>query len=169
MEALLAAILESEKLNSGHAPLSLDSCRLEQLVDEVVAVHPCQDRIVCELSPVRIDVDSLRFKLLLKNLLDNACHYSEDASPIQVATTVVDQVVVLQVSDNGIGIAEHEIARLTEAFYRPDSARQRGTGGYGLGLYLCRLIAEAHGGEISIESEPGRGTRVTVKLPLDNS
>ena len=134
-----------------------------------MSVHPCRDRIVLELTPVRLEVDSLRFRLLLKNLLDNACHYSGEGSPIDVKTTIVDQAVELEVSDIGVGMAEHEIARLTEAFYRPDSARQRGTGGYGLGLYLCRLIAEAHGGDISIESRPGKGTRVSVSLPLDNS
>ena len=58
---------------------------------------------------------------------------------------------------------------MTEPFYRPDSSRQRDTGGYGLGLYLCKLIVEAHGGQIVIESEPGNGTKVIVKLPIDNS
>ena len=62
-----------------------------------------------------------------------------------------------------------DIPRLNEAFYRPDSARQRGTGGYGLGLYLCQLIVNAHGGELRIESKPGQGTRVIVRLPFDNS
>ena len=79
------------------------------------------------------------------------------------------KTVSIEVQDCGIGIAAEELPRLTEAFYRPDQARLRGTGGYGLGLYLCKLIVEAHGGDIIIESEPGIGTRVVVKLPLDNS
>jgi signal transduction histidine kinase len=170
MENLLAAILESEKLASGHAPLSLTACQLSRLVEEVVAVHPCRGRISSRLSAVEADVDELRFKLLLKNLLDNACHYSADnLGEIEVSLRIEDGAVLLQVSDQGVGIAADELPRLTGAFYRPDSARQRDTGGYGLGLYLCRLIIEAHGGELHIESEPGKGTHVIVELPLDNS
>jgi len=170
MENLLTAILESEKLGSGHAPLSLNSCQLAELIEEVVASHPCRERIGSRLSAVELDVDELRIKLLLKNLLDNACHYSgDDQSGIEVTLCIDNGAVLLEVSDHGVGIAADDLARLTEAFYRPDSARQRNTGGYGLGLYLCRLITEAHGGELRIESEPGEGTRVIVKLPLDNS
>ncbi|MCP4768842.1 MAG: HAMP domain-containing histidine kinase [Gammaproteobacteria bacterium] len=169
MENLLAAILESEKLG-GHAPLSLSSCQLAKLIEEVVANHPCRERINSRLLAVELDVDELRLKLLLKNLLDNACHYSgDDQGEIEVTLRIDDSAVLLEVSDRGVGIAADDLARLTEAFYRPDSARQRDTGGYGLGLYLCRLITEAHGGELGIDSEPGKGTRVIVKLPLDNS
>jgi signal transduction histidine kinase len=170
MENLLAAILESEKLGSGHAPLALKSCQVTDLIGEVVAEHPCRERISSRLSPVVLDVDELRIKLLLKNLLDNACHYSGDNSgEIEVSLRCEDRVVLLEVSDHGAGIAAEDLPHLTEAFYRPDSARQRDTGGYGLGLYLCRLIVEAHGGKLHIESEPGEGTRVAVELPTDNS
>jgi len=170
MENLLAAILESEKLGSGHAPLSLNSCQLAKLIEEVVANHPCRERISSRLCAVEVDVDELRLKLLLKNLLDNACHYSgDDQGEIEVTLRIDGCAVLLEVSDRGVGIAADDLVRLTEAFYRPDSARQRDTGGYGLGLYLCRLITEAHGGELRIDSEPGKGTRVIVKLPLDNS
>jgi len=170
MESLLAAILESEKLGSGHAPLSLCSCDLAKLVEEVVAIHPCSNRINSRLSYVETEVDELRFKLLLKNLLDNACHYSADSEAvIEVELRVEGRRLVLEVSDQGIGIAAEELPRLTEAFYRPDNARQRNTGGYGLGLYLCRLIVDAHGGKIGIESELDKGTRVIVDLPLYNS
>lgn len=170
MESLVAAVLESEKLNSRHAPLNLGRCALQDLVNEVVDVHPCKDRIETRLSPVELDLDQMRVKLLLKNLLDNACQYSQlEDGAIDVVIDCGQETASIEVRDRGIGIAEAEIPRLTEAFYRPDSARQRDTGGYGLGLYLCRLIAEAHGGSIDIESRPGVGTRVIVRLPLDNS
>jgi signal transduction histidine kinase len=170
MEALISAILESEKLSSGHAPLSLHKAELAGLVDEVLANHPQQDRIQTHLQPVTLAVDGLRFKLLLKNLLDNALQYSSDSNaPIEIALSADAQAVILEVIDQGIGIPAAEISRLKEAFYRPDSARRRNTGGYGLGLYLCQLIVDAHGGTLSIESEPGKGTRVIVSLPIDNS
>jgi signal transduction histidine kinase len=107
---------------------------------------------------------------MLKNLLDNACHYSgDDHGDIDISLCCEGRMAVLVVSDQGVGINAEDLPHLTEAFYRPDSARQRDTGGYGLGLYLCRMIVEAHGGQIRIESDPGKGTRVIVKLPLDNS
>jgi len=170
MEALVAAILESEKLNSGHAPLNLSRCDLSELIREVVQNHACQDRIETSLSPLELEVDQMRIKLLIKNLIDNACQYSgDDDAPIDVTLQRERDSLSIEIKDQGTGIAKEDIPRLTEAFYRPDSARQRDTGGYGLGLYLCKLIVDAHGGQISIESEPGDGTRVIVKLPLDNS
>lgn len=170
MEALLGAILESEKLSSGHAPLALRRCDLAGLAEEVVCGHPERGRIVTRLAPVEIDVDALRFKLLIKNLLDNACEYSAGTqAPVDISLRPESGRAILEVVDRGTGIAADQIPRLTEAFYRPDEARQRKTGGYGLGLYLCRLIVAAHGGELRIESEPGEGTRVTVELPFDNS
>jgi signal transduction histidine kinase len=170
METLVAAILESEKLNSGHAPLNLSRCEMLNLVEEVVQLHPCRNRIKTSMSPIALDVDQLRLKLLIKNLLDNACHYSiDEQAMIDVSLRHNPENATIEVRDRGTGIAAEDIPRLTEAFYRPDNARQRNTGGYGLGLYLCKLIAEAHGGRIIIESEPGAGTRVIVRLPLDNS
>ena len=170
METLITAILESEKLSSSHAPLNLSRCEMLNLIEEVVQAHPCRNRIKTSMSPVAFEMDQLRLKLLLKNLLDNACHYSIDEQAlIEVSLRHDQKTASIEVQDRGIGIAAEDIPHLTEAFYRPDQARRRDTGGYGLGLYLCKLIVEAHGGEIIIESEPGTGTRVVVKLPLDNS
>jgi signal transduction histidine kinase len=170
MEALIGAILESEKLSSGHAPLSLGQLQLAELVEEVVANHPQRNRIDMRLTPVELAVDELRCKLLLKNLIDNALQYSrEPDARIEVDLQREPNAAILRVVDQGIGIAAVDIPRLTEAFYRPDSSRQRNTGGYGLGLYLCQLIVDAHGGVLRIESEPGKGTRVVVSLPVDNS
>ncbi|MDH3759969.1 MAG: HAMP domain-containing histidine kinase [Gammaproteobacteria bacterium] len=170
MESLVAAILESEKLNSRHAPLNLGPCALDDLVREVVEAHRCRDRIEIRLLPIVLEADQMRIKLLVKNLVDNACQYSQaEDGAIEVSLDCDREMINMEVLDHGIGIAPEDIPRLTEAFYRPDSARQRDTGGYGLGLYLCRLIAEAHGGSIDMESSPGHGTRVIVRLPLDNS
>jgi signal transduction histidine kinase len=70
------------------------------------------------------------------------------------------------VTDQGEGISEEHLKHVREPFYRVDSARQRNTGGFGLGLYLCNLIVQAHDGRLDIDSEPGKGTRVTVYLPI---
>jgi signal transduction histidine kinase len=170
MESLVTTILESERLNNKHSVLSLSYCDVSDLIAEVVDVHPWRKRIKTDLLSVKLQVDPLRIKLLLKNLLDNACQYSDEVTDeIEIGLNLTDSKVIIHVQDHGQGIDVEEIPRLTEAFYRPDSSRQRHTGGYGLGLYLCKLIVSAHNGQIVIESEPGKGTRVTVEIPLDNS
>jgi signal transduction histidine kinase len=136
----------------------------------VVANHSQSHRIDMQLTPIKLAVDELRFKLLLKNLIDNALQYSrEPEAHIEIHLQRTPTAAILEVVDQGVGIAAVDIPRLTEAFYRPDSARQRNTGGYGLGLYLCQLIVDAHGGVLRIESEPGKGSKVVVNLPADNS
>ena len=170
MEALIASILESEKLNAGHAPLMLSRCEMLGLVEEVIKAHPCRNRIKTRLSPVELEIDQLRMKLLIKNLIDNACHYTiDDQEEVEISLSHDQENVNIEVRDRGIGIKTEDIPKVTEPFFRPDSSRQRDTGGYGLGLYLCKLIVDAHGGQIVIESKPGNGTKVIVKLPLDNS
>ena len=74
----------------------------------------------------------------------------------------------IEVSDHGPGINEMDLSHITEPFYRSDTARQRSTGGYGLGLFLCQLIVNAHKGSIEIQSRLGEGTVVTVRLPVDS-
>ena len=170
MEELLAAILESEKLSAGHAPLTRARINLSELVREVIDGHPDHHRIKPELVDVWVDADAMRLRLLLRNLLDNAAKYStESDGDIIVRLDIGQESIKLQVIDHGVGIAPGDIDRLAQAFYRPDSARQRNTGGYGLGLYLCRLISEAHGGQLQIESSTEEGTRISVILPRDNS
>ena len=170
MESLVTAILESERLNSSHAPLNLGRCQLLRLVEDVVSAHPQAGRIRTRLTPVEMIADELRLRLLLKNLIDNACHYSKPSDGlVEVVLECTSDQVRIEVRDQGIGIEARELPRLTEAFYRPDDARGRATGGYGLGLYLCMLVVDAHRGRMTIESEPGEGTLVAVELPLDNS
>ena len=97
---------------------------------------------------------------LVQNLINNALHAGESDSTVNV--TLNDNCI--SVSDNGRGIPSEHLARLTEPFYRVDKARSRAHGGVGLGLSLCKAIAEAHGGHLAIQSELHKGTTVTVAL-----
>ncbi|MDF2961350.1 MAG: two-component system sensor histidine kinase [Paenibacillus sp.] len=109
-----------------------------------------------------------QIKQLLIILLDNAIKYSQSAVLVTLQPDPRDaQIVMLQVSDRGIGIEPAEIPRLFDRFYRVDQARSRSTGGSGLGLSIARNIVRLHKGTITIDSIPGEGTRVTVKLPLN--
>ncbi|MEM7565426.1 MAG: HAMP domain-containing sensor histidine kinase [Pseudomonadota bacterium] len=168
METLVSAILESERLNQKHAPLNRVAYDISELIQEVIQEHEHHEMIVFDPNSFLLDIDVLRIKLLLKNLLDNACRYA-DGKSVKVSLQQLPNQLLLKVQDQGAGIEKSELSRLTEAFYRPDFSRQRNTGGYGLGLYLCRLIIEAHGGSILIESELSAGTCVTIEFPLDNS
>jgi len=114
---------------------------------------------------VRADEDLL-LQLLL-NLLDNARKYTRSGGRVTVGWGVRNGQAEVRVRDTGVGIAPEHLPRIFERFYRVDKARSRAGGGAGLGLSICRWIAEAHGGSISVESVPGAGTAVVVKLPVD--
>ena len=138
------------------------------LVEETIASFFAGTNVKRTLpaQDVLAEIDSARIKLLLKNLLDNAVrHTPAGAAPPEVILNATPEDCTLAVRDHGTGIAPEHLPHLTEPFYRADPARLRETGGYGLGLYLCRVIAEAHGGTLAIDSTPGQGTTVRVILP----
>lgn len=104
----------------------------------------------------------------VRNLLDNAVAYSEPRTRIGLGTSVreAEGVVEIAVVDQGIGIPAEAQSRLFERFYRVDPARSRDTGGTGLGLSIVKHVAADHGGEVTVWSEPGRGSTFTIRLPL---
>ena len=102
----------------------------------------------------------------LFNLLDNAVKYSEDGGKVEFSAQVEGFSVAISVRDHGIGIPHRDLERIFERFYRVDRTRSRATGGTGLGLAIVRHVAQAHGGEVSVESEEGLGSTFTLKLPL---
>jgi signal transduction histidine kinase len=183
MRDLITDLLESERLAGGHAALHTEACDLNALVRDVVAVHfsvhdlPSRDLSSHDFPQRGIDLaldatlppmplDATRIKLLLRNLLDNAVRHSAgaEASP-QVRTQRDGDAVRLTIRDHGPGVDDAHLPHLTEAFYRADAARQRATGGVGLGLYLCRLVAQAHGGTLTIRNARP-GLEIDVLLPL---
>jgi len=182
---LVSEILETERLTNNHQALDKTNCNMVALCDEVVdsflVAHPENDQALrCDLpdEDVILLIDKTRIKLLLKNILSNALRYK--TQQVVLSVSVHGESLVVQVSDDGEGIASDVLPYLTEPFYRVDPARQRQTGGYGLGLYLCKVIADAHGGELVIQSQQGSqqgseqgalqgsGTQVRVILPLSD-
>ena len=104
--------------------------------------------------------------IAIQNLIDNAINYSPDKTTVTVNTEVIGDVVEIQVIDQGIGIAESDIDRIFERFYRVDPARSRQTGGTGLGLAIVKHIVRIHGGDIQVWSSKGIGSTFSIKLPL---
>ena len=168
MRDLISDLLESERLAAGHAALNAEATDLNALVRSVVDERFAATALRLDLDDAlpQVTVDAVRLRLLLRNLLDNALRHSASAEQApQVRTSLQDGQLWLTVRDFGPGVEPAVLSQLGEAFYRPDSARQRSTGGIGLGLYLCRLVAQAHGGSLQMENvQPG--LRVTLRLPL---
>jgi two-component system phosphate regulon sensor histidine kinase PhoR len=102
---------------------------------------------------------------LFMNLLDNAIRYTPSGGRIMLNWAYHTGNIIIRVSDTGAGIAPEHLPRLFDRFYRVDRGRSRAQGGSGLGLAIAQSIAEAHGGEISVESSVGVGSTFTVRLP----
>ncbi len=166
MRDLISDLLESERLASPHAALHREPVDLGALVREVVDEHTQGRALVLDIAPglPPLGVDRTRVRLLVRNLVDNALrHGAEAAEPPRVGLRGIGQGVELEVRDFGPGVDGEQLAHLTEPFYRTDGARQRATGGVGLGMYLCRLVAEAHGGSLDVRNaQPGLA--VTARL-----
>jgi len=125
------------------------------------------------VSPVATDLvvtgDSSQLVSAVTNLLDNAVKYSEPGDPVEVDAAVVDESVCISVRDHGIGIPSRDLERIFERFYRVDRARSRATGGTGLGLSIVRHVAQAHGGDVTVESTEGEGSTFRFRVPLPSS
>ena len=100
------------------------------------------------------------------NLVDNAIKYSEPGSAVEVSASLEGSTAIVTVKDVGIGIPGRDIQRVFERFYRVDQARSRATGGTGLGLSIVRHVAQAHGGEVTVESVEGEGSTFRFVLPV---
>ena len=168
MRDLITDLLESERLAAGHAALQRERCDLNALVRALVAEQFGHATLRLELAPQlpSAELDPVRLRLALRNLIDNALRHGAAAdAPPTVHTSCVDGRLELSVRDFGPGVDDAQLARLSDAFYRTDAARQRSTGGIGLGLYLCRLVAQAHGGTLRIRnSQPG--LELTISMPI---
>ena len=171
MAALITDLLESERLSGQHAALQREPTDVEALAREVLtelgARHPAAASVRVEVPPglPRFALDPTRLRLLLRNLLDNALrHGAGAAQPPELWLRQEQRGLHIEVRDHGPGVPEEQVERLAEAFYRPDSARTRAQGGVGLGLYLCKLVAQAHGGRFSVRNAHP-GLAVTVELP----
>jgi signal transduction histidine kinase len=113
-----------------------------------------------------VDADAGRMVQVMRNLLNNAVTATPPGGEIKVIAREVDSAVEVTVQDNGAGIDPDHIPFIFERFYRPDRSRDRKTGGAGLGLAIVKQLVEAHGGEIGIQSEVGKGTTVTFTSPV---
>ena len=124
------------------------------------------NRIFNETDEIRVVADRDGIEQVVLNLLTNAIMYTKEGGRIDIDAFIRGKTACVVVADNGIGIPESEISRVFERFFRIDKARSREVGGTGLGLSISKQIIEEHDGSIELQSRLGRGTKVTVLLPL---
>ena len=111
------------------------------------------------------DYDMDRMDQVLTNLIDNASRYTQPGDIISVKTDEDDRSHILSIADTGTGIAPEHLQQVFDRFYKVDASRKRGKQGTGLGLFICKMIIEEHGGTIEVESQVGKGTTFIIKLP----
>ncbi len=185
METMIGEILEAARLDSVHGKLHLEEIDLGDMVGQSIkelSGRPPGAMLMgigmdmgldlgmperqVETAGLRVHVDASRIRKVMTNVLDNACKFSQGQNaPIEIRILANEHSVTVRVRDHGTGIPSEEIPKLFQPFYRVDPSRSRETGGYGLGLSLCKRIMEAHGGSISMTSQVSTGTEVTLIFP----
>ena len=170
MASMIRDLVDSARLESGHLELNLEPKDLYSFLGDVVerAGTP-EERARIQLSigewvpPVLVDPE--RLERALVNLITNALKFSPPDRPVVIQAGQAEGQAVISVVDEGIGIPAEDLGRLFERYYRGASGKKRAEG-LGLGLYITRLIVEAHGGKIWVESEPDKGSKFHLALPL---
>ncbi len=174
MSQLLNQMLTLARADAGQEELSREELDLGEMAEHVVSsMQPIAEQRKVKLSyvsgtSVLVEGDQTRLTQLVINLVDNGLRYTPAGGNVDVSLAADDGWAVLRVADTGIGIPAEHLPHLFERFYRVDKARSRAEGGSGLGLSICQWIAQAHGGTISVKSEPEQGSFFYVKLPLAN-
>ena len=144
---------------------------VSETVDLVQAAADLADvpiRVSPEPPEIEIACDRRQMRSALMNLIDNAIKYSGPHQPVEVGAHLVGDRIALVVRDHGIGIPTRDLERIFERFYRVDRARSRETGGTGLGLAIVRHVAQAHGGDVTVDSREGEGSTFTIQVPISN-
>ncbi len=160
------------KLESGELKLEKETTDLHRLVEEIFELQDMRAkekkiklRFGDEFNkPVMVRIDKQRIHQVLSNLIVNSINYGKKKGETVVSVYDMDNRVLVEVKDNGIGISEKHLPRIFERFYRVDKSRSREQGGTGLGLSIVKHIIEAHGQTINVSSQTGKGTSFTFTL-----
>lgn len=168
MEAMITELLELERLRDGRGiqMASLDIVPVLRRVADGFADRAPGVRLRAPDGEIRLDLDEDRVSTVVRNLLENAVKYSlPDSRPVELLVEAREDAVVVCVTDDGPGVPECDIPSLFEPFFRVDRSRSKKTGGYGLGLSICKRVVGAHGGTITVENNATRGATFIVTLP----
>ena len=168
MEAMITELLELERLREGRG-IRRQRQDLVPLLREIADAYNSGPPGICLCPPpsaIWLDIDREKIRIVLRNLLENARKFSlPDSRPIEIQIDDDAGAITVRVSDDGPGIPESDMPNLFEPFYRVDRSRSRKTGGYGLGLSICKRIMEAHKGSIAVMNNAGRGATFLLIFP----
>ncbi len=172
LERLIKDLLDLSMMEAEQVELRYAPCDLVELVRHTVTVltpraqeHSMEIEMELPESAPEWRADRDRISQVLLNLVDNAIKYSEPSRKVFVRLYVSAERATIEIQDQGSGIAPQELPRIFERFYRVDKARTSRFGGRGLGLSIAKHLVEAHGGELTASSEPGKGSTFTLTLP----
>jgi two-component system phosphate regulon sensor histidine kinase PhoR len=160
------------QLESGEMQLDMDVFDIAYLIKDIYAaleLIAAKRNIKLELAkkyekPIYVKADKFRIRQVLVNLITNSIKYGKDNGSTEIALNYLNDDVIIEIRDNGMGIESNHLPRLFERFYRIDKGRSREQGGTGLGLAIVKHIIEAHQKSIKVESEVGKGTIFTFSL-----
>jgi signal transduction histidine kinase len=162
MESMVTEVLEAARLKSGSGQPKIRAVNLADIATRVASEFDAEKHeaaIVNAEGAATVQADPDLIARVLRNLVRNAlAHSGQCGEPVKITFADLPDYALLRVTDSGSGIPAADLPHIFEPFYRADRSRSRHTGGYGLGLSLCRTIMEAHGGRIEAESEPGKTT-----------
>ncbi|MGC8782253.1 MAG: sensor histidine kinase, partial [Anaerolineae bacterium] len=173
LSRLVADLQELAQAEAGQLKLLRQPSDLAAIVGQAAAIVRPQAEakgldltvdLPTDLPPVEVDPE--RIGQVLRNLLNNAIAHTPAGGHISITAGIVGPQMAVSVRDTGIGISPEDLPHVFERFYRADKSRARQTGGAGLGLAIVRQLVMAHGGQVSAQSEPGRGSTFTFTLPL---
>lgn len=171
MRRLTESLLQLARLDAGHDVARAEPLDLAQLAaDTARPLEPLaaarQVTIETNLSPTPIHADPAQVQQVLTNLVANAIEYNRPNGHVHIRVTTRNNEAVLDVTDTGVGIESLHLPHIFDRFYRADPSRSSTAGHAGLGLAICRMIMQAHGGRIDVQSQPGQGSTFTATWPL---
>jgi two-component system phosphate regulon sensor histidine kinase PhoR len=169
LNRLVEDLLTISNIEMKETKLNFENVSLNMAIDNVISLVETKAKLkninihndVCEnIVPIKADRDKLT--QILVNVLDNAVKFTPESGSVVITADESDSYTLISISDTGIGVPKDEIQRLGERFYRVDRSRSRDLGGTGLGLSIVKHLMIAHGGKMEIESQLGRGTKVSL-------
>ena len=173
MSELISDISDLSAIESGQVTLEPRPVRLRGVVSDVLSLAEARRGTTGVVVSVTVPddlmvlADRTRLEQILYNLIDNAIKFNRAEGRVTITTEAEDGRAAIHIEDTGVGIAAQDLPRVFERLYRADKSRSRRTEGTGLGLAIVKHLVQAHGGEISVRSELGRGSRFTFTLPTD--
>jgi two-component system OmpR family sensor kinase len=171
LSRLVDELLLLSRVDAKQLTLDVCPCDLADVTRGAVTAHAARGmekgvRLQLDAQPVAMSADAHRLRQVMDNLLDNALRHAPAGSAVVVRTGREDGTAVLAVHDKGPGLSSEDQAHVFDRLYRADASRGRQSGGLGLGLSIAKAIVEAHGGQVSVRSQPGQGCSFFVRLPL---